>query len=192
MDIAIFRLFKPGKQPPATTTVYTIRGSVKPDDVARQVSAITTLLNVAERKEQYVAEYRQRLFNLALLIFAAVIAFSTRSEAGPFRSLASVALFVLMVVFSCMDRHFHKCIHGWRETEWERTDALMSLVDKPGGDLRIPVYCGEGEATAEPWSLQPLITYLLIFGSLINLAVTFWARLAELFVAFWTHLAELL
>jgi len=184
------RAFKP--PPRLWDRVYTIRGSVKPDDVARQMSAITTLMNVAERKEHYITEQRQRLFNLALLIFAGVIAFSIRSEAGPYRSLASVALFVLMVVFSFVDRHFHRWSHGWRHTEWERTDALMLLADKPGVNLTIHRYCEEGESTAEHGSLQPLITYLLMFGSLINLAMTFWPRLPEQFVAFWTRVAKLL
>jgi hypothetical protein len=174
------RLFGAGTKLPTKSTMYTVGGSADSDDIARWVDVLTTLLNMAEKKELDVSQHRQRLFGLALAIFAAVIAFSVRSDAGPFRSLASVALFALMIIFAAIDRHFHRCVHGWRRTERERMDALMALANKSGEPASIHWYCVAGETTAERWSLQPVITYLLVFGSVANVVLTFWDRLSRL------------
>jgi hypothetical protein len=117
---------------PLTLTLY----GGTPCDVGVRVDVLKTLLTRADTYARYVAEMRQKLLNYSLLVFGAVIAFSTgrivvntNPQADIFnRRFAAYALVAVMLVFTYLDVHLHKYGHGWRRTAAKITQALVILL----------------------------------------------------------------
>ena len=130
------------------------------------------LLSNAEIKANRLAELRQKNMNYALLTFAGLFTVSL----GLFDSnelysfLASVALFVMMIIFCWGDRRLHKYIHGWRQTRKDFVKLLTELINDPTKDVTFMRYNRQGERGAEVFSIQPLIFYLLVIGGAVHLA----------------------
>ena len=180
-----------GRASPPTSRQYTLVGPTlehtlaggTPENLAVRVDVLKTLLERSDTEAMHVAGIRQRLLNYSLLIFGAVVAFSngrgtgsTGSGAGTFdRKFAAVALVALMLVFCYLDRHYHRISHGWRRTSSRLIKSLVALVNDPHTAVRFQRYSTEGEQAAEPFykSGQPIITWLLVVGSIVNLCRSF-------------------
>lgn len=161
------------------TLSYTLRAATPADtpaDLGLRVDILKALLERSDKAAMHVAEIRQRLLNYSLLIFGAVVAFSNSPSSGKIgtfdRKFAVSALVVLMLVFCYLDRRYHRVNHGWRKTPARLITALVELVNEPQKDVSFQRYAPEGEATAEPFykSGQPMITWLLVLASIVNLA----------------------
>ena len=144
-------------------TTHTLFGS---SNLERRTALITELLSNAENKSERLAELRLKNMNYALLTFAGLFTVSLGLlESNKLYSLlASVALFVMMIIFCCWDYRVHKHVHGWRLTRKVFVKLLTELINHPTKDATFLRYRKEGEKKAEPFSLQPCIYYLLVTG----------------------------
>ena len=106
--------------------------------------------------------------NYALLIFAGLFAVSLKLPTQLYSLLASLTLFVTMVVFCFLDRRWHKIAHGWRKTRNITVSALTEVLNDPTKTVTVTRYARDGEGDAEIDSLQPMIFYLLVAGGFFH------------------------
>ena len=66
-------------------------------------------------------------------------------------------------------RRFHRKGHGWFESERILCGIIFEIINNPNRDVNLKRYYVSGEGHAEPFSLQPIIYYVLIIISLVNL-----------------------
>jgi len=153
-------------------SLYFLKGSDEEKNVKHRIGFLTLLFNVADRREEMIADLRYRNLNYALLIFGGLIAIRLRYQTvSSYSLLSSVALLLIMVVFCLLDRRYHLFIHGWRRTAKILAGRLCEMINNPIKDKEVKRYYKEGESGAELLHLQPLIYYLLIGGAAISLVL---------------------
>jgi len=151
---------------------YFLMGSDKEENVRHRIGFLTLLFNVADHREEVIADLRYRNLNYALLIFGGLIAIRLRYQTvSSYSLLSSLALLLIVVVFCLLDRRYHLFIHGWRRTAKTLAGCLCEMINNPIKDKEVKRYYKEGESEAELLHLQPLIYYLLIGGAAINLVL---------------------
>jgi hypothetical protein len=133
-----------------------------------RVNILTTLYNNARAKEGQLESMRQRNTAFALGVFAFLFGFGSRMAEDSNALTVSVALVGTMMLFAALDRRLHMFAHGWRRTAWRLTRRLTDAGNHPHGAVSFKRYYGEAERNAEWFSLQPLIHYILILGSIMS------------------------
>lgn len=118
--------------------------------------------NICIGKVNHLDSLRQRNMSIALVIFAVLSGFGTKSL-GVLPSLfTALGLTILMGTFCLLDRRLHRMSHGWRDTGHGVLTALGQATNRPADIVEFSRYIGEAEDKAELWSLQPVLYYLLI------------------------------
>ncbi len=154
---------------------YLLRGSTSVSHIDRRVNLLVSVLDEAVQRGKQIGEFRQRNLNYALIIFAAILTFCTRfseAQAKPYSLLVPIALLGIMFAFWLLDGRCHRYIHGWRATEKHLMEMISSVVNDPGTEILYRRYVQEGEKTAEPFSRQRIIFYLLIVGAVGQLVIS--------------------
>ena len=137
-----------------------------------RIDFLTNMLNNSEAKMNHIDGLRQRNMNIAAIIFAAMCTFAFQSSGRAFRPLSFIALVLIMVVFSLLDRRLHRFQHGWRKTRLRFVEALRYVINDPNCDVTVQRYYEEGEREAEPFALQPVLYYILTLAAAGSLFLT--------------------
>lgn len=147
---------------------YTLLGSDERENINQRITFLATLSNDAEKRVLHLGELRQKNLYYALIIFAGLFTVSLSSPIKLYPLLASLTLFMIMLVFCFLDRRWHKIGHGWRKTRNITVSALTEVLNDPTKTVTVPRYAKDGERNAEKFSLLPMIFYLLVVGSLFH------------------------
>ena len=144
------------------------------DRNAHRVSVLTALLSNAESKVNHIDELRQKNMNVALLIFAGLFGFALRFADQSTASYTAFPLACLMLIFCLLDRRLHKISHGWQGTGKRIALALAEAINDPLKDVSFPRYYSPAEGTAQWFSLQPTLYYLLVAGGALSWLMFRW------------------
>ena len=158
---------------------WTLQGQTDPESIARRQELLTTVFEAARAKGTEIAQLRQTNLNYAILVFAALFTFTFQFSKGWYSVAVSAALLFIMIAFSCLDRRFHKFIHGFRATERHLINSMATLLNQPSSDIVFRRYISEAEQTAEWRSFQPIITYSLVAAAALHLLYCLWPALTK-------------
>lgn len=147
---------------------YTLLGSDERENINQRITFLTTLSNDAEKRVLHLGELRQKNLYYALIIFAGLFTVSLKLPTKSYSLMASLTPFITMTVFCLLDRRLHKIAHGWRRTRNITVRALTEVLNDTTKTVTVPKYAVDGERGAEKFSLQPMIFYLLVVGSLFH------------------------
>lgn len=148
---------------------FVLNGPTDPPNIDRRITFVTVLLQQTEQKITHISELRQRNMNYALLLFAAMFTFTMKFPlSGLHSAFLSVVLLAIMAVFCKLDRRLHRFIHGWGRTKHEFVKRINQIINEPEKDVKCLSYFKDGEKTAEPGALQPVIFYFLLVGAFLH------------------------
>ncbi len=133
-----------------------------------RITMLTKLIDGIVAKENHIDSLRQRNIAIALAVFAGLFGFGLRPSGATKAYFASLALTVLMAVFTALDRRLHMFSHGWRRTRWELTGRLSEVINDSALDVSFLTYYAAAEKTAEWHTLQPVIYYCLVLGGALS------------------------
>jgi uncharacterized membrane protein len=140
-------------------------------NLINRLDFISLLYKTSVEKSNFLGEYRQKTFNFALVIFAALFTVILKDISINITIFSSLSLFLIMIILCLLDRRFHKKSHAWLETEKILSGVICEMINNPNMDISFMRYYKYGEKKAEIKSLQPIIYYMLIIASLLNLII---------------------
>ena len=134
-----------------------------------RIDVLKTLLSNADTKVNHIDSLRQRYITIALVIFAGLFGFGLKLDNMIAAICTTVALTTVAFIFCLLDRNLHRLSHGWRETCMKYTENIESALTDPTKAITVRRYVSEAESDAEPFSLQPVLYYVLIAGSFASI-----------------------
>jgi len=139
--------------------------------IKQRIDTIKILLNKAEMKVTHADTFRQRNMNYALVIFAGLIAMRVKLTDPNDQTLKiaiSITLLILSLIFCVWDRRWHKIKHGWDNTAKICYRRIVDLTNNPDQDITFSRYNVKIAKSAEWDSLQPIVFYTLVIGSIAS------------------------
>ena len=128
-----------------------------------------TLLNNAEKREDFLHERRDKNFQFALIIFAVVSGFS-QQLAVTIKTYSIFGFLVVVMISALMyEIHLHRFACAWRKTYRNHRKTISKTLNTPGAPITFKTfeYQALDEAlTLKSWfSMRRIVYYLLILLS---------------------------
>lgn len=172
--------------------IFKLHGSNNNFNIQRRIDFISLLYKTAVERTNFISNFRQKSFNFALIIFAALFTIGLKDIkiklsifslngikdiSNNLSIFSSIALLIITIIFCFIDRRFHKMYHAWLATEIILSGIICEIINNPNKDTSFMRYFKYGEKKATCFAMQPIIYYLLIISSALNLIVNILSKL---------------
>lgn len=144
-------------------------------DTVEKVVFVRSLSDGAHDKISHFDRLRQQLLNYGLLLFSGLLAFVIKAEDASLQILGCFGIGGVMAIFRYLDQRYHTSTHGFGGSMIIFNQVIAHLLNDPEEDVTFLQYHTPSEKTAQWWSLQTRIYFVLALSAVV-LGTVIWLR----------------